>query len=309
MVMLNSLIMLLIIGLAVGVIIFACFFIVPQQRVAVVERFGKFNRTAAAGLNLRIPLIETIAGKVSTQIQQLDVATNTKTKDNVTLEIITSVQLQINDQRVFEAFYKLANPSSQIRSYIFDIVRAQVPSMTLDKVYESKDEIANNIELALSNQMAEFGYVVTKSLVTDINPDKRVLDAMNQINEQQRLREAAQAKAEADKIIKVKQAEAEAEAMKLAGRGIADQRKEIIAGLRDSILELQEVLGSGVDPKEVMQMVMTTQYFDALKEIGANSKTNTLLLPHTSHGMQALTEQMLAANLVACATPHINPSK
>ncbi len=295
----SGLIIFVIIILLLLIGILSSVFIVPQQRVAVIERFGKFNRTAPAGLNFRIPVIETIAAKVSTQIQQLDVTTNTKTKDNVTLELITSVQLLIDEKNVFDAFYKLANPSSQIRSYIFDIVRAQVPSMTLDKVYESKDEIANNIEQALSKQMASFGYIVTKSLITDINPDKRVLDAMNQINEQERLRDAAQAKAEAEKIIKVKQAEAEAEAMKLAGKGIADQRKEIIAGLRESILELREVLGSGVDPKEVMQLVITTQYFDALKEIGANSKTNTLLLPHTSQGMQALTEQMLTANIAA----------
>ena len=297
--MLSSLITFLVIVLIIFAIVFACLFVVPQQRVAVIERFGKFNRTATAGLNFKIPFIESVAAKVSTQIQQLDVTTNTKTKDNVTLEIITSVQLLIDEHKVFDAFYKLSNPSAQIRSYVFDIVRAQVPSMTLDKVYESKDEIANNIEQALSKQMADFGYIVTKSLVTDINPDKRVLDAMNQINEQERLRDAAQAKAEAEKIIKVKQAEAEAEAMKLAGKGIADQRKEIINGLRESILSLKEVLGSGVDPSEVMQMVMTTQYFDALKEIGANSKTNTLLLPHTSQGMQTLTEQMLAANLAA----------
>ncbi|MEN9946620.1 MAG: hypothetical protein RLZZ293_1006 [Pseudomonadota bacterium] len=294
----GAFIVILILFLLITIVLVMTLFVVPQQRVAVIERFGKFHRTAPAGLNMRIPFIEIIAAKVSTQIQQLDVTTNTKTKDNVTLEIITSVQLLIDEQKVFDAFYKLSNPSAQIRSYVFDIVRAQVPSMTLDKVYESKDEIANNIELALSKQMAEFGYVVTKSLITDINPDKRVLDAMNQINEQERLRDAATAKAEAEKIIKVKQAEAEAEAMKLAGKGIADQRKEIIAGLRESILELREVLGSGVDPKEVMQMVMTTQYFDALKEIGANSKTNTLLLPHTSQGMQTLVEQMLAANLV-----------
>jgi len=286
-----------VIVLAIIILLLATLFIVPQQRVAVIERFGKFNRTSAAGLNIRIPFIEQIAAKVSTQIQQLDVTTNTKTKDNVTLEIITSVQLLIDEKQVFNAFYKLANPSAQIRSYVFDIVRSQVPTMTLDQVYESKDAIANNIEQSLSRQMAEFGYIVTKSLITDINPDKRVLDAMNQINEQERLRDAAQAKAEAEKIIKVKQAEAEAEAMKLGGKGVADQRKEIIAGLRESIMELQEVLGSGVDPKEVMQLVITTQYFDALKEIGANSKTNTLLLPHTSQGMQTLTEQMLAANL------------
>jgi len=181
-----------VIVLAIIILLLATLFIVPQQRVAVIERFGKFNRTSAAGLNIRIPFIEQIAAKVSTQIQQLDVTTNTKTKDNVTLEIITSVQLLIDEKQVFNAFYKLANPSAQIRSYVFDIVRSQVPTMTLDQVYESKDAIANNIEQSLSRQMAEFGYIVTKSLITDINPDKRVLDAMNQINEQERLRDAAQ---------------------------------------------------------------------------------------------------------------------
>lgn len=287
--------------LFIFVIVLSGFFIVPQQQVAIIERLGKFNRTATAGLNFKIPLIDRVRDKLSTQITQLDVNVNTKTKDNVTLEIIVSVQLQRDENKIFDAFYKLSQPHVQIRSYIFDIVRAQVPGMNLDQVYESKDEIANNIEASLSVQMADFGWIVNKSLVTDIMPDRRVLDAMNQINEQARLRDAAQSKAEADKIIKIKQAEAEAEAMKLAGRGIADQRKEIIAGLRESILELREVLGSGVDPKEVMQMVMTTQYFDALKEIGANSKSNTLVIPHTSKGMQSLTEDMLAVNLMASA--------
>lgn len=274
------------------------FFTVPQQRIAVIERFGKFNRIATAGLNIKIPFIEGIRSVVTTQIEQLDVTTNTKTLDNVTVEVVTSVQIKVDENNVYNAVYQLSSPANQIRSYIFDIVRAKIPSMTLDKVYESKDEIATDIESSLSKQMSEFGYIVIRSLVTDVKPDQRVLDAMNQINEQERLRHAAQSKAEADKIILVKKAEAESEAMRLSGMGIANQRKEIIAGLKQSIVELQDVLGSGVNPAEVMQMVMTTQYFDALKEIGANSKTNTLLLPHTSQGIHSLTEQLISADLV-----------
>lgn len=279
-------------------LLFLTLFTVPQQRVAVIERFGKFNRLATSGLNFRIPFIDTIRIVVNTQIQQLDVSTNTKTSDNVTLEVVTSVQLKIDENNVYNAVYQLSSPDSQIKSYIFDIVRAKIPSMPLDKVYESKDEIANVIETSLSNQMREFGYIVIRALVTDVKPDQRVLDAMNQINEQERLLHAAQSKAEAEKIILVKKAEADSEAMRLSGVGIANQRKEIIVGLKQSIVELQDVLGNGVNPAEIMQLVMTTQYFDALKEIGANSRTNTLLLPHSSQGMQALTEQLISANLV-----------
>jgi regulator of protease activity HflC (stomatin/prohibitin superfamily) len=291
--------------LAIAVVCFISLFTVSQQRVAVIERFGKFNRLASAGLNFKIPFIETIRQYADLQIVQLNVQTNTKTKDNVTLEIITSVQIKINtdnQNNIYNAIYQLSNPNEQIRSYVFDIVRAKVPSMTLDNVYENKDVIAQEIESSLASQMAAFGYTVVKSLVTDVRPDQRVLDAMNQINEQARLRDAAQSKAEADKIILVKKAEAESEAMKLSGKGIADQRKEIINGLKDSVAELRDVLGHNVKATEVMQLVLITQYFDALKEIGANSKTNTLLLPHTPSGMQSLVEQMLSADLTSHAS-------
>ncbi|MDD3266564.1 MAG: SPFH domain-containing protein [Burkholderiales bacterium] len=295
--MFTSAFLIVIFCFVIGILILS-FFTVPQQRIAVVERFGKFNHIATAGLNIKIPFIDTIRSVVTTQIEQLDVMTNTKTLDNVTVEVVTSVQIKVDENNVYNAVYQLSSPANQIKSYVFDIVRAKIPSMTLDKVYESKDEIATDIETSLSKQMSEFGYIVIRSLVTDVKPDQRVLDAMNQINEQERLRQAAHSRAEADKIILVKKAEAESEAMRLSGMGIANQRREIIAGLKQSIVELQDVLGSGVNPAEVMQMVMTTQYFDALKEIGANSKTNTLLLPHTSQGIHSLTEQLISADLV-----------
>lgn len=293
-----SLILTLFFLLIVIVAIFTSAYVVPQQHNALIERFGKFVRISTPGLNFKIPLVEQVASRMSLQIQQLVVETNTKTKDNVTIEIFTSIQLMVNPNKVADAYYKLLRPSEQISSYVLDVVRSKIPSMILDEVYENKESIAQSIEEHLTSEMQEFGYIIRKSLVTDIRPDQRVLDAMNQINEQQRLRDAAQAKAEAEKIIKVKNAEAEAEAMKLAGIGIANQRREIIEGLKESIASLKSVVGEGIAPIEIMQLVMTTQYFDALKEIGANSRTNTLLLPHTSQGIHQLTEQMIAANLV-----------
>ena len=295
-------------GFLIAFIIFAIgilsmgLFIVPQQQIAVIERFGKFNRVAAAGLNIKIPFIETIRKIVTTQIQQLDVATNTKTSDNVTLEVLTSVQIKIDEKNVYNAVYQLSSPEQQIKSYIYDIVRSKTPSMTLDKVYENKNEIADDIEKSLSLQMSGFGYLIIRALVTDVKPDQRVLDAMNQINEQERLRHAATSRAEADKIILVKKAEAESESMRLSGVGIANQRREIISGLKQSIAELQSVLGSGVNPSDVMQLVITTQYYDTLKEIGANSKTNTLIIPHNSQGINSLTEQLISSNLVNKST-------
>lgn len=273
-------------------------FIVPQQTVAVIERFGKFHKLSKAGLNFRIPLVDMIKDYVSTQITQVDVETSTKTSDNVTLEVLTSVQIKVAEENVFNAVYQLNEPIEQIKSYIHNIVRSKIPSMILDEVYENKNDIADDIENELTKQMSGFGFTIVKALVTDVKPDQRVLDAMNQINEQERLRSAAKSKAEAEKIIIVKKAEGESEAMRLVGEGIAKQRTAIINGLQESIEGFQKVMGSGVNPKEIMQIVITTQYYDTLKEIGANSKTNTLIVPHNSSGINSLTEQMISSNLL-----------
>lgn len=273
-------------------------FIVPQQTVAVIERFGKFHKLSKAGLNFRIPLVDMIKDYVSTQITQVDVETSTKTSDNVTLEVLTSVQIKVAEENVFNAVYQLNEPIEQIKSYIHNIVRSKIPSMILDEVYENKNDIADDIENELTKQMSGFGFTIVKALITDVKPDQRVLDAMNQINEQERLRSAAKSKAEAEKIIIVKKAEGESEAMRLVGEGIAKQRTAIINGLQESIEGFQKVMGSGVNPKEIMQIVITTQYYDTLKEIGANSKTNTLIVPHNSSGINSLTEQMISSNLL-----------
>lgn len=282
----------LIIILVIGFIaIFTMFFVVEQQSIALVEMFGKFMRTAQPGLNLKVPFIEKIAGKVNLRVQQLDVKVETKTKDNVFVNVMVSVQFYVLPQKVYEAFYKLENPEMQITSFIFDVVRARVPGIILDDLFEKKDDIAIAVRDELSEVMDDFGYGILKALVTDIDPDAKVKAAMNEINSNQRLRVAANEKGEAEKILKVKAAEAEAESKALQGIGIANQRKAIIEGLRDSVDEFQKSIPSST-AADVMNLVLITQYFDTLKDIGSNSSSNTILLPHSPGALGDITDQI-----------------
>ncbi len=286
------------IPIIVIILVATSIFTVEQQNIAVIERFGKYVRMANPGLNLRIPLIDRVAGKISLRIQQLDVKAETKTKDNVFVTVIVSVQYFILPDKVYEAFYKLNNPAVQINSYVFDTIRARVPKITLDELFEKKEEIAMAVKEELNETMIDFGFEILNSLVTDIEPDLKVKDAMNEINAAQRLRVAASEKGEAEKIIKVKAAEADAESKALQGRGIANQRMAIIDGLKESVDDFQKSI-PGSSPQDVMNLVLMTQYFDTLKEIGADSKTNTLLIPHGPGAMNNLADQLREAMLTA----------
>jgi len=286
------------IPIIVIILVATSIFTVEQQNIAVIERFGKYVRMANPGLNLRIPLIDRVAGRISLRIQQLDVKAETKTKDNVFVTVIVSVQYFILPDKVYEAFYKLNNPAVQINSYVFDTIRARVPKITLDELFEKKEEIAMAVKEELNETMIDFGFEILNSLVTDIEPDLKVKDAMNEINAAQRLRVAASEKGEAEKIIKVKAAEADAESKALQGRGIANQRMAIIDGLKESVDDFQKSI-PGSSPQDVMNLVLMTQYFDTLKEIGADSKTNTLLIPHGPGAMNNLADQLREAMLTA----------
>ena len=231
--------LLLIFGVVILIILFSALFIVDQQTVAIVERLGKYNRSATAGLNIKIPILEWVKGWLSLRIQQLDILIETKTKDNVFVKVTISVQYHVVADKIFDAFYKLTDARRQIESFVFDVIRAEVPKMTLDDVFEKKDNIAIAVKNELADMMSDFGYGILKALVTNIDPDEKVKIAMNEINEQQRLRMAAQEKGEAEKILIVKNAEAEAESMRLQGIGVANQRKAIIEGLKQSIQEFQ----------------------------------------------------------------------
>lgn len=285
--------------------VLSLFFTVEQQTVAVIERFGKFVRVANPGLNFKIPFIERISGKVSLRVRQLDVRAETKTEDNVFVHVIVSVQYYVIPDNVYDAFYKLNDPEMQINSYVFDVVRAKVPKIKLDDLFEKKDEIAGAVKSELNETMVSFGFQILNALVTDIEPDSKVKEAMNEINSAQRLRVAASEKGEAERILKVKLAQAEAESKALQGKGIADQRKAIIEGLKESVEDFQKGV-PGSTSQDVMSLVLLTQYFDTIKELGQTSHTNTILLPHSPAGMTDLAEQIRNSMIVG---GEVNKSK
>ncbi len=292
-------------GVLLVLLLAASLYTVEQQSIAMVQRLGKFVGQAGPGIHARIPLIDRVAGRINMRVQQLDVGVETKTEDNVFVHMIVSVQYYVLPDKVYEAFYKLDDASRQIKSYVFDVVRAQVPKIKLDDVFERKDDIAEAVKVELSHVMEGFGYGIVKTLVTDIEPDPRVKEAMNEINAAQRMRVAASEKGEADRILKVKSAEGDAQSKALQGKGIADQRQAIVAGLRDSVDEFRKSV-PGTTAKDVMNLVLMTQYFDMLKEIGASTRTNAILIPHGPGHLATLSDQirqsMIEANQVTDAS-------
>jgi regulator of protease activity HflC (stomatin/prohibitin superfamily) len=291
------------IGLAVVAVIvlslvLGSFFTVNTAQVAVITRFGKFLRVAEPGLNWKVPYFDSVAGLVSLRVNQITLTMETKTKDNVFVTIPISVQNRVRSERVYDAFYKLSDPVAQIKSYVEQVILGHVPGMTLDEVFATQSSIAAAVKQELDADMATFGYEIVNVLVTDIVPDAKVKSAMNDINAAQREQVAANARGEAEKILVVKKAEAEAESKALQGQGIANQRKAIIEGLQVSIEQFQKVV-EGASAKEVMQLVMVTQYFDTLKSIGENDKTNTLFLSHSPLAVKEVSEQILDSMLVA----------
>ena len=292
------LIVVLIFGLIILVTVLGSFFTVSTAEVAILTRFGKFLRIAEAGLNWKAPYIDAVAGIVSLRVNQIALTMETKTKDNVFVTIPISVQNRVRPERVYDAFYKLSDPVAQIKSYVEQVILGHVPSMTLDEVFASQSSIAAAVKQELDSDMAAFGYEIVNVLVTDIVPDAKVKSAMNDINAAQREQVAATARGEADKILVVKKAEAEAESKALQGQGIANQRKAIVEGLQNSIEQFQKAV-DGATAKDVMQLVLITQYFDTLKSIGESDKTNTLFLAHSPGAVKEVSDQILESMLMA----------
>jgi regulator of protease activity HflC (stomatin/prohibitin superfamily) len=285
-------------GLILLSVILGSFFTVRTAEVAVITRFGKFLRIAEPGLNWKRPFIDNVSGMVSLRVIQLTLTMETKTKDNVFVTIPISVQYRVRPQNVFDAYYKLSDPAAQIKSYVEQVILGHVPGMTLDEVFASQSSIAAAVKQELDADMALFGYEIVNALVTDIVPDAKVKSAMNDINAAQREQVAANARGEAEKILVVKKAEAEAESKALQGQGIANQRKAIIEGLQTSIEQFQKVV-EGASSREVMQLVLVTQYFDTLKSIGESDKTSTLFLAHSPVAVKTISDQILESMLAA----------
>ena len=278
------------------IILFLGLFMVKQQTAFIIERFGKYHSIRSAGLHFKIPIIDRIAARLSLRIQQLDVVVETKTNDDVFVQLKISVQYQILQDKVYDAFYRLQNPHEQLTAYIFDLVRAEIPKMILDDVFEKKDDIAYAVKRDLKEAMLEYGYDIVKALVTDIDPDASVKEAMNRINAAEREKVAAQHEGDAQRILIVERAKAEAESKRLQGKGIADQRREIAKGLEESVDTLNK---AGINPQEASALIVITQHYDTLQSIGADSSSNLILLPNNPNAASSMLNDMTASLLAA----------
>ena len=272
--------------------LFAALFTVKQQTAVIIERFGKFLGIRQSGLHFKIPFVDRIAGRMSLKIQQLDVLIETKTKDDVFVRLKVSVQFKVIKLKVYDAFYKLDFAHDQITSYVFDVVRAEVPKMKLDGVFVKKDDIAIAVKTELNEAMMDYGYDIIKTLVTDIDPDSQVKEAMNRINASEREKIAAQFEGDAARILIVEKAKAEAESKRLQGQGIADQRREIARGLEESVEVLNKV---GINSQEASALIVVTQHYDTLQSIGQETNSNLILLPNSPQSGSNMLNDMVAS--------------
>jgi len=294
----------------IALFLFSAIFTVKQQTAAVIETFGKFSSIRQSGFQIKIPIIQRIAGRLSLKIQQLDVIIETKTKDDVFVKLKVSVQYKVIKSKVEDAFYKLDYPHDQITSYVFDVVRAEVPKMILDDVFLRKDDIAIAVKSELNEAMMTYGYDIIKTLVTDIDPDAQVKEAMNRINAADREKTAAQYEGDAQRILIVERAKAEAESKRLQGQGIADQRREIARGLEESVEVLNKV---GINSQEASALIVVTQHYDTPQSIGQQTNSNLILLPNSPQaGSQMLNDMVAsftASNQIGEAMKNPKPKK
>ena len=278
--------------LFIVLVLFGTLFIVKQQSAAVIERFGKFISVRQSGLQVKIPIVDRVAGRLSLRVQQLDVVVETKTKDDVFVKVKVSVQFKVIKDKVYDAFYKLDFPQDQITSYVFDVVRAEVPKMILDDVFEKKDDIAIAVKGELNDAMINYGFDIIKTLVTDIDPDAQVKESMNRINASEREKVAAQFEGDAQRILIVEREKAEAESKRLQGQGIADQRREIARGLEDSVKVLNNV---DINSQEASALIVVTQHYDTLQSVGSASNSNLILMPNSPQAGSEMLNNMVAS--------------
>ena len=285
-------IILYVLGCIVVVFLLSTFFTVRQQTAVSIERFGKFESIRHSGLQIKIPIIDKVAARISLKIQQLDVVVETKTLDDVFVKIKVSVQFVVIKEKVYDAIYKLEYPHDQITSYVFDVVRAEVPKMKLDDVFVKKDDIAIAVKREVQESMEAYGYDIIKTLVTDIDPDAQVKAAMNRINAAEREKVAAQYEGDAQRILIVEKAKAEAESKRLQGQGIADQRREIARGLVESVDVLHKV---GISSQEASALIVVTQHYDTLQAVGQQTNSNLILLPNSPEAGSEMLNNMITS--------------
>jgi len=271
-----------------------CCFTISTSEVGVIEKWGKFSRLAQPGLSFVICPMEQLVGRLSYRVQQIDVRVETKTLDNVFLTAVVSVQYQVLKENAFEAYYALTNPAQQITAHVYDVMRATLPTLELDAAFEAKEELATSVKAALTDSFTSYGYQILQTLITDLDPDQRVKNAMNEINSSKRLKFAVAERAEGDKILQVKSAEAGAEALYLSGVGVSRQRKAIVDGLRASIVEFSGE--TSANTKDVMDLLLLTQYFDMIRDVGSAGHCRTTFVPATRSVGDSMRTSLLQAD-------------
>ena len=276
------------------------FFVVKQQHAVIIERLGKFNKIVGAGFHAKIPFVDRKAATVSLRTMKNGFDIDVKTEDNVTIGLEVSAQYHVSyelgstpeQSGVYKSYYMLQQPVAQMRDFITDALRSSIPVYTLDEVFAKKDDIAKDVNATVSEQMDAYGFTLVSTLITKIALPHEVEDSMNQINAAQRTKAAAQDLAEADRIRRVTEAKAEAEAMEKAGEGIANQRKAIALGIKDSLETIQE---TGVGNDEANQLFMFTQWTEMMNEFAKSGKSATVVLPSDYKQASSMFEQMLCA--------------
>jgi len=271
-----------------------CCFTISTSEVGVIETWGKYSRLAQPGLGIILCPMEQLVGRLSYRVQQIDVRVETKTLDNVFLTAVVSVQYQVGRENVFEAYYALTNPAQQITAHVYDVMRATLPTLELDAAFEAKEELATSVKAALSESFTSYGYQILQTLITDLDPDQRVKNAMNEINSSKRLKFAVAERAEGDKILQVKSAEAGAEALYLSGVGVSRQRKAIVDGLRASVVDFSG--DTSASTKDVMDLLLLTQYFDMIRDVGSASHCRTTFVPTSKNLGDSMRTSLLQAD-------------
>ncbi len=273
---------------------------VKQKTAVIIERLGKFQTVSTAGLRFKIPIIDRKVGTVNLRVMELPVDVETKTLDDVFVRMVVSVQYFVVEtpEQIRKSYYKFDNPHRQIQSYVFDSIRSEVPKLILDDVFAEKDKIAVAVKVELHETIKDFGFNILKTLITDIDPDAKVKESMNEINAAKRMKEAAKEYAEAEKIKVVASAEAEAESKKLQGEGIADQRIAIANGLKQSVEEVKGAMEEGVTGRDVMNMLFMTQHYDTIARLG-DTGVNTIFVPYSPSSVGDLQTQIQSSLIAA----------
>merc|ERR1719499_718929 len=248
---------------------------IPEGNVGVVQRRGAYDGWVEPGLIWTCPILHSVT-PVSIQTKQDMIHTDCKTKDNVTVTVTTAVQYYVERTKVEEAVFIVEDGRAQIRTGVNNVVRSELPALELDEAYENKDQLRKAVLAKIQPEMQKVGFYIRDILITDLHPDRTVLQSMNAINASQRQRQAAVEQGEAQKVLLVKKAEAESESKFLSGQGLSRMRLEIARGFKQS---MDAMADGGLSAKESMNMLITTQYVDMLKDFAMNPNKSAIMIP------------------------------